>query len=71
MPIKHLNQTDLARRWKISPRTLERWRWVGVGPVFLKVGGRILYRLEDVETFGARQRRQCTTDTESMAGAVL
>lgn len=71
MPIKHLNQTDLSRRWKVSPRTLERWRWVGVGPVFLKVGGRILYRLEDVETFEARQRRQCTTDTGAMAGAAL
>jgi len=71
MPIKHLNQTDLSRRWKVSPRTLERWRWVGVGPVFLKVGGRILYRLEDVEAFEARQRRQCTTDTGAMAGAAL
>ncbi len=71
MPIKHLNQTDLSRRWKVSPRTLERWRWVGVGPIFLKVGGRILYRLEDVETFEVRQRRQCTTGTGVMAGAAL
>jgi len=27
-----LNQTELAARWKISPRTLERWRWAGEGP---------------------------------------
>jgi hypothetical protein len=46
-----LDQTDLARRWHLSPRTLERWRWVGEGPPYLKVGGRVLYRLEDVEAF--------------------
>lgn len=46
-----LNQTELAARWKISPRTLERWRWIDEGPQFLKVGGRVIYRLEDVEAF--------------------
>lgn len=46
-----LNQTELAARWKISPRTLERWRWVGEGPHFLKLGGRVIYRIEDVEAF--------------------
>jgi len=52
-PIKHLHQVDLARRWALSPRTLERWRWLGVGPCYLKVGGRVLYRLEDIEAYEA------------------
>ncbi|QFG37301.1 helix-turn-helix domain-containing protein [Paracoccus pantotrophus] len=43
-----LNQTELAARWSISARTLERWRWTGEGPAFLKIGGRVVYRLEDV-----------------------
>lgn len=47
-PIRHLNQIDLSRRWSLSPRTLERWRWLGQGPSFLKVGGRVVYRLEDI-----------------------
>jgi hypothetical protein len=46
-----LNQVDLARRWKISPRTLERWRWLGEGPQYLKLGGRVLYRVADIEEF--------------------
>ncbi len=46
-----LNQIDLARRWKISPRTLERWRWLGEGPQYLKLGGRVLYRVADIEDF--------------------
>ena len=31
--------------------TLERWRWVWEGPRFLKIGGRVIYRIEDVEAF--------------------
>lgn len=53
-PTRHLNQVELSRRWSLSPRTLERWRWLGQGPSFLKVGGRILYRIEDILSFEAR-----------------
>lgn len=53
----HLDQTGLARRWRLSPRTLEAWRWRRQGPPHLKIGGRILYRIEDIETFEAASRR--------------
>jgi hypothetical protein len=56
-PIRHLNQIDLSRRWSISPRTLERWRWLEAGPQYLKIGGRVVYRLEDVESFEAAQTK--------------
>jgi hypothetical protein len=59
-PVRHLNQTELSRRWGFSPRTLEGWRWHGKGPPFLKAGGKVLYRLEDVEAFEADQLRQHT-----------
>jgi hypothetical protein len=55
--VRHFNQLDLSRRWNISPRTLERWRWLKQGPAYLKVGGRVVYRLEDVEAFEAAQTR--------------
>jgi hypothetical protein len=55
----HLNQIELARRWKISPRTLERWRWVRQGPAYIKVGGRVVYLLDDVLAFEAANRRDC------------
>jgi hypothetical protein len=48
---KHLNQIELSRRWCVSPRTLERWRWLKVGPAYLRAGGRIVYRLEDIEDY--------------------
>ncbi len=46
-----LNQVELAARWKISHRTLERWRWAQEGPRYLKLGGRVVYRLIDIEAF--------------------
>lgn len=54
-PLRHLNQIELSRRWNISPRTLERWRWLGQGPRYLKIGGRVVYRLEDIEAFEAER----------------
>jgi len=76
-PISHLNQVHLARRWSVSPRTLERWRWLSQGPSYLKVGGRVLYRLTDVEAFEAgsvqagsgAQMKTGSGATKSMRGA--
>jgi hypothetical protein len=58
---KHLNQLELARRWAISPRTLERWRWTGEGPRFLKVGKRVVYRIDDIEAFEAKRLMSSTS----------
>jgi hypothetical protein len=57
MTITHLNHIDLARRWRVSERTLERWRWLREGPQYLKIGGRVVYRLDDVEAFEASRSR--------------
>jgi hypothetical protein len=51
--MKNLSQNDLANRWLLSPRTLEQWRWQGRGPRYLKIGGRVIYRLCDVEAHEA------------------
>lgn len=58
--LRHLNQIDLARRWRVSPRTLERWRWQKLGPSYLKVGNHVVYRIEDVEAYEAERRRLST-----------
>ena len=51
--MQNLDQNALAERWLVSPRTLEQWRWKGEGPRFLKLGGRVIYRLADIEAFEA------------------
>ena len=62
MTVRHLNQIELAARWNISHRTLERWRWSGEGPRYIKIGGRVVYRLEDVEAFERNQLRASTAE---------
>ncbi len=56
-----LAQGALARRWSLSERTLERWRCFGEGPSFLKLGGKVLYRLSDVQEYEARRLRSSTS----------
>ncbi len=51
----HFNQKQLARRWGLSPRTLERWRHQKSGLPYLKIGGRVVYRLEDVLHYEAQR----------------
>jgi hypothetical protein len=57
----NLDQKQLACRWLMSPRTLEQWRWQGKGPKYLKIGAKVVYRLEDVETFESESLRLNTT----------
>jgi DNA-binding transcriptional regulator YiaG len=55
--VEHLDENALARRLSLSPRTLQRWRQEEKGPTFLKLGGRVVYQLIDVEDWESRQRR--------------
>ena len=57
MSVKHLNQRQLAERWNVAEATLERWRSAGIGPVYLKLQGRVLYRVEDIEEYEAMRFR--------------
>ncbi len=49
--VRHLTQRELAQRWSKSEATIERYRCDGAGPQYLKIGGKILYRLEDILQF--------------------
>jgi len=58
MQQRHLNQIELSRRGNISHRTLERWRSIGEGPAWLKLGGRVLYRRKDIEAYEETRLRR-------------
>lgn len=51
MHVAHLDQKQLAARWNVSEASLERWRSEGLGPRFLKLCGRVLYRQVDIEAY--------------------
>jgi predicted DNA-binding transcriptional regulator AlpA len=46
-----LNETQLAQRWGISAKTLQRWRSEGRGPRYLKLSKRVSYPLEVIAAF--------------------
>lgn len=46
-----LNENELAQRWGVSPKTLQRWRSEGRGPRYLKLSKRVSYPLESVIEF--------------------
>ena len=67
MEVIHFNQRQLAARWDISEATLKRWRSEGIGPKFLKLCGRVLYRQVDIEAF---EDSCLATSTKSIAASV-
>lgn len=46
-----LSETELAQRWGVSPKTLQRWRTEGRGPKYLKLSKRVTYPLEAVTEY--------------------
>jgi predicted DNA-binding transcriptional regulator AlpA len=70
MEATHLNQIELAVRWRVSHRTLERWRWTGEGPRFVKLGGRVVYRLSDIEEYEQAMIRSSTPANGRLQGTV-
>lgn len=46
-----LTEKMLADRWVCSVARLQRWRTVGEGPPYLKIVGKVLYRLKDIDAY--------------------
>jgi hypothetical protein len=51
--VLYLRESELALRWRMSERTLQRWRQAGKVPRYLRLGGRVLYPIADVLAFEA------------------
>lgn len=64
--VDYLTPQDLHARWKkrVAVRTLANWRCLGTGPKYTKVGGRILYPLNEVVEW---EERRTTDSTASYA----
>jgi predicted DNA-binding transcriptional regulator AlpA len=50
----YLSEEEFCERYKMKPRTAQRWRSTGDGPAFVRVGPRrVAYRLSDCEAWAA------------------
>ena len=50
-PERLLDQLEVADILRISPRTLEYYRWKKIGPKFVRLGKLCRYRSSDVEEY--------------------
>ena len=51
-----LTELELAMRWTMSPKTLQRWRATHRGPEYLKLGKKIQYPLAVIEDYENQAR---------------
>lgn len=64
-PSRYLRTPEAARHLSLSPRTLEKHRCYGTGPTYRRLGGRVVYSLDDLEAWAARGTRHSTSDPGS------
>jgi len=64
-PQRHLRTIEAARFLGLSDRTLEKHRSYGTGPIYRKIGGRVVYTLDDLQAWSERAARRSTTDPDA------
>lgn len=69
LPPRFLRTQEAARFLGISLRTLEKHRTYGTGPLYRKIGGRVVYAVEDLKNWTAIGARK--SPSEQGAGTVF
>lgn len=68
LPPRFLRTKEAADFLSLSARTLEKHRTYGTGPAYRKLGGRVVYSVDDLETWADRG---AVTSTSDPRGTVL
>lgn len=63
-----LTETELANRWGISPKTLQRWRTEGRGPHYMKLSKRVTYPLDEITEYERHALHASTSQSVSAGG---
>ena len=68
LPPRFLRTPEAARFLGLSGRTLEKHRTYGTGPSYRKLGGRVVYAIDDLQAWADRG---AVTSTSDPRGTVL
>ncbi len=68
LPPRFLRTKEAAEFLSLSARTLEKHRTYGTGPDYRKLGGRVVYAIEDLQSWA---KRGSVTSTSDPRGSVL
>ena len=61
-PPRFLRTPEAARFLGLSGRTLEKHRYFGTGPAYRRLGGRVVYRIEDLQSWADLGTKYSTSD---------
>ena len=62
LPPRFLRTPEAARYLGLSGRTLEKHRTYGTGPKYRKIGGRVVYALDDLKAWADLGAKTSTSD---------
>ena len=62
VPQRFLRTPEAARFLGLSGRTLEKHRTYGTGPAYRKLGGRVVYAVEDLQAWADLGAKSSTSD---------
>jgi predicted site-specific integrase-resolvase len=65
-----VREAEAARLLGLSVRTLQKWRWTGKGPEFVRLNGAVRYQRSDLDRFVASARRTSTSDPGPMVAGI-
>jgi predicted DNA-binding transcriptional regulator AlpA len=68
LPGRKLKVQEAASFLGLSVSTLNKLRLSGNGPLYMKLGRRVLYDLRDLESWAAAQKRNHTSESEVKKG---
>jgi len=48
---QYFNEAQLSKYWNVKQSTLQKWRSAGVGPIYIKRVGKVVYKLSEILKF--------------------
>lgn len=69
LPTRFLRTHEAGRFLGLSGRTLEKHRVYGTGPTYRKIGGRVVYAVEDLQAWAELGRQTSTSGTRRVQPA--
>ena len=57
-----ISEKEVSAKLCISTKTLQAWRWKGIGPIYVKIGRSVRYRQEDISEFIQKNLHESTTE---------
>lgn len=65
---EYLNETQLAEHWQVSKKLIQKMRYNGSGPRFVKIGHLVRYARNEIIKFEQSNLRNNTTKTNIQSG---